>query len=234
MDNIFSYSGEGDCYSVSLRSDFGAVFLVNGVFSEGAAAFSYPKGEALYITVLPLEAQLLSYTVKIIADVALCNTDLVVAIKHGDNIVIKLRPRYNYVYNTKITKTRNAFRLDNPFVPFASAVDNVEKGALAVHAPLSTPERLFRAIKQQSFATAKTCCTESLLATLDQKALADFFSDYTDIIANDFANNDNSNAANDLQNDNVNKTYFLIDTTGKATQFLFEIKNGLIDNIVEI
>jgi len=84
--------------NIFIKTDFKCVFLLNGTFSEKADGFLYPKKEPLYITVLPLNAYLLPYTVKLLGAKTLENESLCASFSRGDKTYIKLIPRYNNIY----------------------------------------------------------------------------------------------------------------------------------------
>ena len=146
---------------VFIKTDFACVFLLNGTFAEQALDFNYPANEPLYITVLPLGAHLLPYTAKIFKGKAVENEKLCAVVLRGDKTLIKLLPRYNYVYSPVKT-------------------DGNGTGA-------TPPERVFWAVKHKNYAQAKKLLSEELLATIDDDGLEEFFKDYTAIVKDDFS-----------------------------------------------
>ena len=57
-------------------ASFKSVYLLNGSFVEKADSFKYGASEPLYITVFPLSAHCIPFTVKILNGAALCNGHL--------------------------------------------------------------------------------------------------------------------------------------------------------------
>jgi len=156
---------------IHIKTDFKCVFLLNGTFSEKADGFLYPAADPLYITVLPLSAHLLPYTVKLLKGKAIENESLCAAFTKSDNTYVKLLPRYNYIYTAK-----------EPQVLSAGA---------------GIPERLFAAVKNKNLPLAKKYLSENLLQTIDDNALEAFFADYTAILKDEFSRGisyDNSEA----------------------------------------
>ncbi len=179
--------------TICIRTDFPCVFLLNGTFAESAESFSYPGGEPIYITVLPLAAHLLPYTVKLAANKPLSNEKLCAAFSARGKLCVKLFPRYNYIYST----------------------ERVEEAAV------TAPERMFRAVKQKNFSAARKVLTETLSSSVNDETLTEFFDGYAQIIKDDFSRPKNSGA------------YFLVNADGKGASFIFELNEGLIDNIIE-
>jgi len=147
-------------HKVHIKTDFATVYLLNGTFSEKADGFSYPKNEPLYITVLPLSAHLLPYTVKIVGAKAIENAQLCVSFFKENFTYVKLLPRYNYVYMAK------------------------EASSMQVNS--STPERLFNAVRGKNFALAKKYLSQNLIETIDDAALEAFFDPYNAIVKDEF------------------------------------------------
>ena len=146
--------------NIHIKTDFAAVYLLNGMFAERADGFAYGDGEPLYVTVLPLSAHLLPYTVKLAAGKPLSNEKLCAAFRAGDRLLIKLGPRYNYLYTP--------VKQDDP-------------------SALSPPEKLFRLVKQKSFPFARKLLSDALGASVDDGGLAAFFADYTAIFPDEFS-----------------------------------------------
>ena len=145
---------------IHIKTEFSAVYLLNGTFVESAESFSYKTGESLYITVLPLSAHLLPYTVKIVGGRALCNEKLCAVFSRKKSLFVKLLPRYNYIYTP-------------------SKDDTIMATATAV-------ERFFYLVKQKNPLAARKYLSEGLSATIDDSSLEDFFGDYTAIVKDDF------------------------------------------------
>jgi len=147
---------------ITIKPDFACVFLLNGAFAEHADGFAYGANDPLYITALPLSAHLLPYTVKIAGSRPLCNEKLCAAFTADNRLLIKLFPRYNYIYSPS-------------------------KQDGAVCAGITSAERLFSAVKQKNFNAAKKYLSEGLSATIDNAGLEAFFNDYTAIVKDDFS-----------------------------------------------
>ena len=101
---------------------FECVTLINGAFNERPAALSYPSASPLYITLLPLRAILLPYTVRLIGGKVASNAELARSFEAGaDRYIITFDERHNYVYSPRTPVTH----------------------------PLTDPaERFFRAVKE--------------------------------------------------------------------------------------
>jgi len=199
-----------DTTKIYIKTDFPAAFLLNGTFSDRADGFKYPANEPLYITVLPLEAHLLPYTVKMLDGKSLYNNNLIASFCYEGEIFAKLLPRYNYLYENKKS-------------------ENIRINA-------TTPEKLFWAVKQNDFDLAKKFCTEGLLSTIDESGLESFFNDYTAIMPDEFTTK-NSNLNNytyqiGVNNYSTGEPFYLIDTNSNGVLFHFELVNGFVDNIV--
>jgi len=144
---------------IHIKTDFASVFLLNGAFAENADGFSYGDGEPLYVTVLPLSAHLLPYTVKIAANKPLTNEKLCACFSTDGRLFVKLYPRYNYIYSP-----------------------HKKDGA----AETSAPERLFNLVKQKSYAAARKLLSDDLSRSVDDAGLDAFFADYTAMIKDDY------------------------------------------------
>ena len=273
-----------DNYNITIKTEFESVFLLNGVFSECLKPFLYPINEALYITVLPLEAQLLPYTIKTIGAKALCNPSLAqfdfdprshkmvsnladsAAAKrarglapgfdtfYNNNITITLLPRYNYIYDLNkapnFTKSENSTSANNNNTFSKSNTTTVlENLNNNWQSTKTVAEKLFYAIKQNDFATAKNYCTQNLLNTITEQDLKSFFKDFISIekAAMPLANTqslsiDNSysiektstTSAENNNNTDTTENYYLITHTNTKTLYTFELKTNLIDNILEL
>jgi hypothetical protein len=177
--------------SYSIRTDFNCVFLLNGAFSENADRFTYDAQDPLYVTVLPLSAHLLPYTVKLLGARPLCNENLCSAFRVNGQILIKLFERYNYIYTA----------------------EKIERAAF------SSAEKLFKAVKQKNFGAARAHLTDSLSRSVNDEALIAFFSDYAQILKDDFSV------------PKINGAYYLVTNDGIGVLHNFESEDGLIDNI---
>ena len=147
---------------IYFEAGFETVYLVNGTFREKSGAISYPSGSPLYITVLPLNAVYLPYTLRIIGEKLYGNENLADYWRVGeDKFLLKLKERHNYVY---------------------SPVSNI-------HSPgeQGTAFEFFRHIKKGDIPSARKLLTQSLNESIDDAGLAGFFAAYSDISANRFA-----------------------------------------------
>lgn len=140
-----------------LKCDFEAVFLINGAFVEGTGKIAADDEEAYFVTVLPLSAALLPYTIKISAMKVRSNPDLarLYALPDGEAL-LRFLPRYAYVYSP---------------APRGSA----ETSALPVPS-------FFCAVKNGDFTKARRYLTAELSSAADDETLAAFFDGYDDII----------------------------------------------------
>lgn len=137
---------------------FPAVFTVNGVFFESLNRLKSGAADSLYVTVLPLDALYLPYTVKlgsggVFANSALCT---VYQLKK-DRYYVKLLPRFNYVYS-----------------PIRHNRTDSE----------SKVKKLFDSVKQGDTVSARTLLSEELSASVDDKSLIEFFDGYKDVVEN--------------------------------------------------
>ncbi len=82
-------------------------------------------------------------------------------------------------------------------------------------------ESFFLDIRHGNLSSARAKMTQNLSSTIDDESLRAFFDDYTDIIEN-------------CVGGNTDDSYFLIDKSDAGALFRFEIKDGLIDDIVQI
>lgn len=139
---------------LKLNALFDAVYLINGSFVENGKV-TVRSDEVTYVTVLPLSAVLLPYTVRLYGDRISSNEDLCHVVKKTPNeLVISLRPRYNYVY----TPTEG-------FTP-----------------PRSFIGKFFKYVKCGSFGAARTHLTAALSADVTDEGLAAFFDGYDELI----------------------------------------------------
>ena len=134
------------------------VLLLNGSFVQTASSVRYASEDSLYVTVLPLEAVYLPYTVQIIGGKAVTNRSLAVCCDMGENHwYIELKPRYAYVYSQTISKAT---------------------------APSSAPARLLEFIREGNYAGARTLMSEDLNKSVSDEALTDFFDGVTAVREN--------------------------------------------------
>lgn len=143
------------------RFSRGAVFLINGSFVEKPGAVPYDDSEPLYITVLPLSAVLLPYTVKLLKGKAAENNLLCdcYEIEKGHTLCL-LKPRHNYVYAPP------------------AAPEPVHGGGVF--------EAFFALVKQGKTVEARRHMTPELSASLSDEGLTEFFSEYEALCENTF------------------------------------------------
>lgn len=126
------------------------VLLLNGSFVQTAASVRYDADEPLYVTVLPLDATYLPYTVELIDGKTVSPTPLVTCSDMGEgHRLIELALRSAYVYS-----------------PSASAVPPPPPGALA---------QLLSFVHSGNFAAARAMMSPELSDSVTDSALADFF-----------------------------------------------------------
>lgn len=153
---------------VYIKTSYKSVFLLNGTFTEKAEGLKYDFREPLYITVLPLAAYLLPYTVKVSGNEVLANETLCNVYSLPSNrVLIKLKARYNYVYSPEHKEAPQK---------------------------LSEAETFFRLVKSGSLSKARELLTKTLSDSIDDEALSGFFNDFTDIIKNDFILKNSNNS----------------------------------------
>lgn len=140
---------------------FDCVMLINGAFNEKPTPVTYPSSSPLYVTLLPLKALLLPYTVKLLGGKPMCNTELARSCEiTADRFVIGFAERHNYVYSPKATE----------------------------EPPLrGLPPRLFALVKAGEFDAARKLMTRELAESVDDAAIAEFFAPYSDIIENPYS-----------------------------------------------
>lgn len=127
-----------------------SVMLLNGSFVQSATSVRYNSDEPLFVTVLPLEAMYLPYTVEILNGKAVTNRSLALCCDMGDNHrYIELKPRYAYVYSPKPAET----------------------SPLAV----SAPAQLLLFVREGNYSAARSLMTPELGESVSDEALADFF-----------------------------------------------------------
>ncbi len=146
---------------IHIKTGFKSVFLLNGSFVEKADSFSYNIKEPLYITVLPLSAHLLPYTVKILGSKTLSNESLCsVYTLAPARFLIKLAPRYNYVFSPE-----HSVNCDTP---------------------RTEAESFFHYVKSGKLSLARELMTKPLSESIDDESLRAFFDGFTDIVKNEY------------------------------------------------
>ncbi|MCL1945391.1 MAG: hypothetical protein FWF56_06290 [Firmicutes bacterium] len=175
------------------EASFEAVYSVNGIFLESANKIKYQDNQAIYVTVFPLKAQLLPYTVKLIGGKVVTNKELCDSFALPlDNYFVKLHPRHNYVYSPQTRRT-----------------------------DISTDivEQFYNYIKKGNLTMARTMMTEDLNKCIEDDGMTAFFAEFVELIKNNFFD------------DLPNSGYFLITKDGQNAFYIFDIVDGLIDNI---
>lgn len=151
---------------IYIKTSYKSVFLLNGTFVEKVEGLKYNFKEPLYITVLPLCAQFLPYTVKILGTKILANDSLCAVYSlPPDKLLIKLAPRYNYVYTPE--------HKENP-------------------SPKKEAEIFFFKLKSGNLSAAREMLTPPLNDSIDDDSLRGFFDDFSDIVKNDYTDKSNS------------------------------------------
>lgn len=137
-----------------------SVYLINGVFFESVSKLKSEQGDSLYITVLPLDAVYLPYTVRLGGGEVFANSALTVVYKLRNNrFYVRFLPRFNYVYSPVRHEPK-------------------KRGGGAVR-------RLFEAVKEGETAKARAILTPALSASIDDNSLLKFFDGYRDLVEND-------------------------------------------------
>ena len=140
-----------------IKSAFECVYLINGSFFENPKKIVVSGGEIAFITVLPLSAGILPYTVKLSAERIYSNCDLCSLIKLDENkSLLRFFPRYNYVYSPSIKSQ-------------TQAVDGVVAHFL-------------HAVNRGDYALARSYLTPSMSSEVSDDALCEFFKPYSDAI----------------------------------------------------
>ena len=141
---------------MKIAAAFDAVYLVNGELSE-SPVFSYGQDDVVYITVLPLDAALLPYTLKMVGGSVKNNVALAKSYRlESDEYHLKLMPRYNFVYSTE---------------------------AIADSAPREAkPQRFFDLIQKKKLSAARELLSDELNQSIDDTSLAAFFKGFFDIV----------------------------------------------------
>ena len=178
------------------EATFDAVYSVNGIFLENALKINYPKNQAMYITVFPLKAQLLPYTIKLISGKVVSNKELCDCISLPmDNFLIRLNPRHNYVYSPT---------------------------SRTVEPPIGVVEKFCSNIKKGNLSQARSMMTGDLNNCIDDEGMVEFFKEFVDIVPNKYFDHLPSEG------------YFLITKDCTSAFYMFDIVEGLIDNIRQV
>ena len=140
-----------------VKSDFEAVFLINGAFTECAESISIDDEAVYFITALPLNAAFLPYTVKLAAAEVRSNPELAKVYSLSPSCaLLRLSPRYAYVYSPSQASSA-AKHADSPVAAF------------------------FSAVKGGDFVSARRYLTKELSAAADDEALSAFFDGFSEI-----------------------------------------------------
>ena len=138
---------------------FDCVTLLNGAFNERPSPVAYPAASPLYVTLLPLDAMLLPYTVKLLGGKAASNGLLASVVEASpERYVVSFSERHNYVYSPVLSPqpARNA------------------------------PERLLVLVKSGDVASARRLMTDELARSVTDEAITGFFAPYSHIAENPF------------------------------------------------
>ncbi len=136
-----------------LSAQYETVFLVNGTFVENGKVTASSE-EVVFITVLPLSAVLLPYTVKLLGKKVSSNENLCFTFQKSESeIVVYFKPRYNYVYTPS-----------DKFRP-----------------PSSVITEFFFAVKSKAITKARSYLSPSLSSSVSDDSLTSFFDGYDDI-----------------------------------------------------
>ena len=139
--------------------EFPSVFLVNGVFFSSLTRLKADSGDSLYITVLPLDAVYLPYTIRLGGGAVYANFALTVVYRlKGERHLVRLLPRFNYVYTP--------VRHEQPKTDTSKA------------------KKLFDAISKRDIISARSLLTPELSASVDDNSLLAFFDGYCDLVDN--------------------------------------------------
>ena len=137
--------------------EFECVMLINGAFNEKPAPIAYPAASPLYVTLLPLKALLLPYTVKLLGGKPASNAELARSCEiAADRFIVGFSERHNYVYSPVAAETP----------------------------PKGAAQRLFRLVKAGDTEGARKLMTRELSESVDDAALTEFFAPYSEIIEN--------------------------------------------------
>lgn len=141
-----------------LKSDFECVYSLNGRITEGGIV-DLEDNCVYYITVFPLNAVFLPYTVKTVGSKVCSNGELCVRVSAKDGVYLLFCKRYSYIYSP---------------TPFSDSDDTV--GAF------------FSYVKQNRTDKARTFLTPSLSKSVSDDALKGFFEKYEYILKPDTDN----------------------------------------------
>ena len=138
-----------------LKSDFECIYSINGRIIEGGIV-NLEENKVYYITVFPLNATYLSYTIKMVGDKIYTNKDLCVKVTTKEETYILFCKRYPYVYAT---------------TPFS-----YEGGCVC---------EFFTLIKQNRIDKARSLLSDNLSKSVSDDALKGFFEKYEYVLDTD-------------------------------------------------
>jgi len=148
--------------NLKIAAEFDAVYLVNGELSE-SSEFSYGQDDVVYITILPLDAALLPYTLKMVGGGVKNNSALAKSYRlNAGEYHLKLLPRYNYIYSVENTAASNSYA--------------------ANFAPASKPQRFFDLVIKKKLAAARELLSDDLNQSIDDASLGAFFAGFFDMV----------------------------------------------------
>lgn len=132
-----------------IQSEFDCIYSINGEFFERADSLTMSEFDVVYITVFPLKASLLPYTVKLNGAENI-RSDLVRGTRlSSEHYLLLLSPRYITVYGS----------------------------AKKAPPPLNPITRLYADVKSGNIDGAYAMLSAELRASIDKNVLADFFAD---------------------------------------------------------
>lgn len=137
-----------------------SVLLLNGSFVQSASSVRYSSTEPLFVTVLPLNAQYIQYTVQLIGGKAVSNASLTYCCDMGNgHCYVELLPRSAYVYSPE-------HRTAPP--------------------PADAPNMLLNLIKNGNTTAARALLTPELGESISDEGLTDFFKGVITVRPNSF------------------------------------------------
>lgn len=145
-----------------IMSESECVWLVNGTFKDYINIIEYPSESPLYLTLFPLKAIYLPYTVKLLSGRVLCNNDLADSYEVGEGyFIVRFKERHNYVYS--------------PVTPHEHKP------------PQGIVPRFWKSVKSGELDDARRLLTKELSDSVDDDSLIAFFAPYRDLIPNPFS-----------------------------------------------
>lgn len=152
MESVFHFVSEN------------SVLLLNGSFVQSASAVRYKFREPLFVTVLPLDAMYLPYTIEILGGKAVTNENLAICCDMGDgHYYIELLRRSAYVYSPEAV---------------ATAAESAQSAGL--------PAKLLEFVRDGNYSAARALLTTELSDSVSDGALSDFFEGVIKVRENNF------------------------------------------------